>query len=78
MKFAMGPALALLTTGDGVLRDRFYNGQVEAEPGAIVCRVAESFLRFGHFELLAICAALSCFMAAIKSSTNPTPSLSTW
>jgi uncharacterized protein YdiU (UPF0061 family) len=46
-------ALALLTTGDGVLRDRFYNGQVEAEPGAIVCRVAESFLRFGHFELLA-------------------------
>ena len=42
-----------LLTGDGVLRDRSRDGQVEAEPGAIVCRVAESFLRFGHFELLA-------------------------
>ena len=40
-------ALALLTTGDGVLRDRFYNGQVEAEPGAIVCRVARGSCALG-------------------------------
>ena len=45
--------LSLVQTGDPVLRDRFYNGDVRPEPGAIVCRVAESFIRFGHFELLA-------------------------
>ena len=30
----------------------FYDGHPRAEPGAIVCRVAPSFLRFGNFELL--------------------------
>ncbi len=44
-------ALSLVTTGEGVLRDMFYDGHPELEPGAIVCRVAPSFLRFGHFEL---------------------------
>jgi len=29
----------------------FYDGNPVAEPGAIVCRVAPSFTRFGHFEL---------------------------
>ena len=46
-------AACLLTTGRQVARDVFYDGHVEHEPGAIVCRVAPSFLRFGHFELLA-------------------------
>jgi uncharacterized protein YdiU (UPF0061 family) len=31
----------------------FYDGNAEYEPGAIVCRVSPSFLRFGNFELLA-------------------------
>jgi uncharacterized protein YdiU (UPF0061 family) len=31
----------------------FYDGNPEAEPGAIVCRVAPSFVRFGNFEILA-------------------------
>src|SRR5688572_18401535 len=31
----------------------FYDGRPEEEPGAIVCRVAPSFLRFGNFELFA-------------------------
>ena len=31
----------------------FYNGNPKAEPGAVVCRVAPSFTRFGHFQLLA-------------------------
>src|SRR3546814_3770775 len=31
--------------------DMFYDGHPRAEPGAIVCRVAPSFLRFGSFEL---------------------------
>ena len=44
-------ALSLVLTGDDVVRDMFYDGNAKAEPGAIVCRVAESFLRFGNFEL---------------------------
>lgn len=44
-------ALSLVATGDTVVRDMFYDGNPEAEPGAIVCRVAPSFIRFGNFEL---------------------------
>jgi serine/tyrosine/threonine adenylyltransferase len=46
-------ALSLVATGDMVVRDMFYDGNPKAEPGAIVCRVAPSFTRFGHFEILA-------------------------
>jgi uncharacterized protein YdiU (UPF0061 family) len=46
-------ALSLCLTGRGVWRDMFYDGNPEEEPGAVVCRVAPSFLRFGHFEILA-------------------------
>ncbi|MCW5580934.1 MAG: YdiU family protein [Luteimonas sp.] len=44
-------ALSLVATGETVVRDMFYDGRPRAEPGAVVCRVAPSFLRFGHFEL---------------------------
>ncbi len=44
-------ALSLVGTGDPVVRDMFYNGNQRAEPGAIVCRVARSFLRFGSFQI---------------------------
>jgi serine/tyrosine/threonine adenylyltransferase len=44
-------ALSLVLTGDLVERDMFYDGHPQDEPGAIVCRVAPSFTRFGHFEL---------------------------
>ncbi|MGO1071689.1 protein adenylyltransferase SelO [Lysobacter sp. CA199] len=44
-------ALSLVGTGDSVVRDMFYDGHPQAEPGAIVCRVAPSFIRFGNFEL---------------------------
>jgi serine/tyrosine/threonine adenylyltransferase len=44
-------ALSLITTGDNVVRDMFYNGDAKPEPGAIVCRVSPSFIRFGNFEL---------------------------
>eukprot|EP00898_Chlorokybus_atmophyticus_P008218 jgi/Chlat1/8398/Chrsp80S07833 len=44
-------ALSLVATGEGVLRDQFYDGNLQVEPGAVVCRVAPSFLRFGNFEL---------------------------
>ena len=46
-------ALSLILTGERVERDMFYDGRVEEEPGAVVCRVAPSFLRFGNYELLA-------------------------
>jgi uncharacterized protein YdiU (UPF0061 family) len=44
-------ALSLVATGDLVVRDMFYDGNPQAEPGAIVCRVAPSFVRFGNFEI---------------------------
>ena len=46
-------ALSLVQTGDDVERDMFYDGNAAPEPGAIVCRVAPTFIRFGHFELFA-------------------------
>lgn len=44
-------ALSLVTTGEPVLRDMFYDGHPAYEPGAIVMRVAPTFLRFGNFEM---------------------------
>ncbi len=46
-------ALSLLETGESVLRDILYDGHPRDEPGAVVCRVAPSFLRFGNFEIFA-------------------------
>lgn len=44
-------ALSLIGTGDRVVRDMFYDGNPREEPGAVVCRVAPSFIRFGSFEI---------------------------
>ena len=46
-------SLSLMLTGDNVLRDILYNGHPAYEKGAILCRVAPSFLRFGNFQILA-------------------------
>ena len=46
-------ALSVVTTGEPVMRDMFYDGHAKAEPGAVVCRVAPSFIRFGNFEIFA-------------------------
>ena len=46
-------ALSLVLTGEWVMRDMFYDGNPQAEPGAVVCRVAPSFTRFGNFEIFA-------------------------
>lgn len=46
-------ALSIALTGDMVLRDMLYDGHPEYEKGAIVCRVAPSFIRFGNFEIFA-------------------------
>jgi uncharacterized protein YdiU (UPF0061 family) len=45
-------ALSLMLTGENVIRDMFYTGHPKAEPGAVVCRVAPSFTRFGSFQIL--------------------------
>ncbi len=45
-------ALSLSKTGEDVIRDIQYSGNPQKEQGAVVLRTAESFLRFGHFELL--------------------------
>jgi len=46
-------ALSLVGTGESVVRDMFYDGNARPEQGAIVCRVAPSFVRLGNFQLLA-------------------------
>lgn len=45
-------ALSLVLTGEQVRRDMFYDGNPQLELGAVVCRVAPSFTRFGNFEIL--------------------------
>ncbi len=44
-------ALSLILTGDKVLRDVLYNGNAAYEKGAVVTRLAPSFIRFGNFEI---------------------------
>jgi len=48
-------SLTLCTTGETIARDVFYDGNVTMEQGAIVCRAAQSFIRFGNFEIHAAC-----------------------
>ena len=44
-------SLSLSLSGGEVLRDVMYNGNAAYEKGAIVSRVAPSFIRFGSFEI---------------------------
>lgn len=44
-------ALSLVNSQSLAVRDMFYDGHPKKENCAIVGRVSESFLRFGHFEL---------------------------
>ncbi len=46
-------SLSLILTGDEVLRDVLYDGNAVYEKGAVVCRVAPSFVRFGSFQIFA-------------------------
>jgi serine/tyrosine/threonine adenylyltransferase len=43
-------ALSLVSTGAGVVRDMFYQGDPQMENGAVLARAAPSFLRVGSFE----------------------------
>jgi len=46
-------SLSLMLTGDQIMRDVMYDGNPALEKGAIVCRMAESFIRFGNFQIFA-------------------------
>ncbi len=46
-------ALSLVGTGESVMRDMLYDGNPAPEPGAVVCRMAPSFLRLGNYQLFA-------------------------
>lgn len=59
-------ALACVLTGDLVVRDMFYDGNPEPEPGAITTRVSPSFVRFGHFEILAANGELDLLKRLIR------------
>jgi uncharacterized protein YdiU (UPF0061 family) len=45
-------ALSLSLSGEQIVRDMMYDGNPQYEKGAVMMRSAESFLRFGHFELI--------------------------
>lgn len=44
-------SLSLSLTGDEVMRDMMYDGNADYEKGAVVCRAAPSFLRFGSYQI---------------------------
>ena len=46
-------ALSLIITGEEVMRDMLYDGHPDYELGAVVCRMAPSFIRFGNFQIFA-------------------------
>ena len=61
-------ALSLVTTGEDVIRDVMYDGRPAPEPGAIVCRVAESFIRFGSFEIHAMSGDVATRVSPLRVS----------
>ncbi len=63
-------ALSLVLTGDSVVRDMFYDGNPQAEPGAIVCRVAPGFTRFGHFQLCTYLGEVSLLRQLINNTID--------
>ena len=69
-------ALSIVTTGEEVLRDMFYDGNPQFEKGAIVARLSKSFIRFGNFELLAARGDLETLRKLLIYCINENPELS--
>ena len=63
-------ALSLVTTGEDVVRDILYNGNPAPEDGAIVCRVAPSFIRFGSFQIHAMDGNKSALQALARHTVK--------
>ncbi|KAJ6666712.1 hypothetical protein lerEdw1_020436 [Lerista edwardsae] len=51
-------AASLVVSDDEVWRDRFYDGNIKKERGAVVLRVATSWFRIGSLEILALAREL--------------------
>ena len=63
-------ALSLVTTGEEVIRDVMYDGRPAPEPGAIVCRVADSFIRFGSFQIHAMMGDVETLRALVENTVS--------
>ncbi len=63
-------ALSLVLTGEGVVRDMFYDGNPEPELGAIVTRVAPSFVRFGNFQIFTSRGELDLLRQLVDHTIN--------
>jgi uncharacterized protein YdiU (UPF0061 family) len=63
-------ALSLVLTGERVLRDVMYDGNPAFEPGAVVCRVAPTFTRFGSFQLPAARGEASLLAALVEHTVR--------
>ena len=61
-------ALSLVATGEPVVRDMLYDGNPRPEPGAVVCRVAPSFVRFGTFQLPAARGDTALLRALVEAT----------
>ena len=68
-------SLSLITTGDDVMRDMMYDGNPAYEPGAVVCRVAPSFIRFGNFQMF---AANEMLKTSVDLRTTRSNTISRW
>ena len=63
-------ALSLVTTGEEVVRDIMYDGRPAPEPGAIVCRVSESFIRFGSFQIHSMMGDISTLRILVDNTVR--------
>lgn len=63
-------ALTLVTSGQSVVRDMFYDGHPQREPGAVVCRVSPSFIRFGNFEIFTARGDIETLRRLVRYTIN--------
>lgn len=52
LKIPTTRSVSMINTNEIIFRKYFDSDFIRNEPAAIICRIAPSFLRFGHFELL--------------------------
>ena len=52
LKIPTTRSLGVIMTDEKIKRDFSYSNNAEYERGAITCRFAPNFIRFGNFELL--------------------------
>ena len=63
-------ALSLVSTGEMVLRDMMYDGNQAYEQGAVVCRVAPSFIRFGSFHIHSAMGDISTLKSLLQHTVD--------